>query len=102
MTDTKTKEVKTETTNNGLDALNQMIDRAKKAQEIYSSFTQEQVDKIFKAAAAAADKADDIRKTHCARRKEQRAQKKSFYRKSKTRIGTEKRSIRTGAVIYGK
>ena len=57
MTDTKTKEVKTETQNAALDSLNQMISRAKKAQEIYSSFTQEQVDKIFKAAAAAADKA---------------------------------------------
>ncbi len=34
-----------------------LIDRVHKAQEIYSHFTQEQVDKIFKAAATAADKA---------------------------------------------
>ena len=42
---------------NSIEALNQLIERAKKAQEIYSTFTQEQVDKIFKAAATAADKA---------------------------------------------
>ena len=40
-----------------VDALNDLIERAKKAQEIYSSYTQEEVDKIFKAAATAADKA---------------------------------------------
>lgn len=34
-----------------------LIERAKKAQKIYSTFTQEQVDAIFKAAATAADKA---------------------------------------------
>lgn len=34
-----------------------LIDRVHKAQEVYSHFTQEQVDKIFKAAATAADKA---------------------------------------------
>lgn len=33
-----------------------LISRVKKAQKIYSTFTQEQVDKIFKAAATAADK----------------------------------------------
>ena len=42
---------------NSVEALNQMIKRAKKAQEIYSTFSQEQVDAIFKAAAVAADKA---------------------------------------------
>ena len=42
---------------NSVEALNQMIERAKKAQEIYSTFSQEQVDAIFKAAAVAADKA---------------------------------------------
>ena len=40
-----------------IDALNQLLDRVKKAQKEYSNFTQEQVDKIFKAAATAADKA---------------------------------------------
>ena len=34
-----------------------LIQRVKKAQKIYSTYTQEQVDKIFKAAATAADKA---------------------------------------------
>ena len=34
-----------------------LIERVKKAQKIYSTYTQEQVDKIFKAAATAADKA---------------------------------------------
>ncbi len=34
-----------------------LIERVQKAQKIYSTFTQEQVDKIFKAAATAADKA---------------------------------------------
>lgn len=36
---------------------NQMLERVKKAQETYSTFTQEQVDKIFQAAAIAANKA---------------------------------------------
>ena len=40
-----------------IDKLNELIARVKKAQETYSTFTQEQVDKIFKAAATAADKA---------------------------------------------
>ena len=34
-----------------------LIERAKKAQKIYATYTQEQVDAIFKAAATAADKA---------------------------------------------
>ncbi len=34
-----------------------LIERVKKAQKLYATFTQEQVDKIFKAAATAADKA---------------------------------------------
>ena len=34
-----------------------LIERVKKAQKIYATFTQEQVDAIFKAAATAADKA---------------------------------------------
>ena len=34
-----------------------LIERVKKAQKLYSTFSQEQVDKIFKAAATAADKA---------------------------------------------
>lgn len=38
------------------DDLKMTIERAKKAQKIYATFTQEQVDKIFKAAATAADK----------------------------------------------
>ena len=37
--------------------LEMLIARVKKAQKIYSNFTQEQVDAIFKAAATAADKA---------------------------------------------
>ena len=40
-----------------VETLNELIERAKKAQEIYATYTQEQVDKIFKAAATAADKA---------------------------------------------
>ena len=47
----KSSEVKTH------DDLKLIIERAKKAQKIYATFTQEQVDKIFKAAATAADKA---------------------------------------------
>ena len=46
----KSSEVKTH------DDLKLIIERAKKAQKIYATFTQEQVDKIFKAAATAADK----------------------------------------------
>ncbi len=46
----KSTEVKTH------DDLKQIIEKAKKAQQIYAKFTQEQVDKIFKAAATAADK----------------------------------------------
>ena len=40
-----------------IDALNEMLERVKKAQVEYEQFTQEQVDRIFKAAATAADKA---------------------------------------------
>ena len=40
-----------------LNALNTLIARVKKAQVLYEEFSQEQVNKIFKAAAAAADKA---------------------------------------------
>ncbi len=40
----------------GIDALDNLLNRVKKSQEIYSSFSQEQVDKIFKAAAIAANK----------------------------------------------
>jgi len=39
-----------------LEALDNLIAKVKKAQEIYSTYTQEDVDRIFKAAAAAADK----------------------------------------------
>jgi len=39
-----------------VDALNNLLDRVKKAQEEYSKFSQEDVDRIFKAAATAADK----------------------------------------------
>ena len=46
----KSTEVKTH------DDLKLIIERAKKAQKIYATFSQEQVDKIFKAAATAADK----------------------------------------------
>ena len=40
-----------------IDALNELLERVKKAQTEYEQFTQEQVDRIFKAAATAADKA---------------------------------------------
>jgi len=40
-----------------VEQLEMLIARVKKAQKIYSTFTQKQVDKIFKAAATAADKA---------------------------------------------
>ena len=40
-----------------IDALNEMLERVKKAQTEYEQFSQEQVDRIFKAAATAADKA---------------------------------------------
>ena len=39
-----------------VEALNALLDRVKKAQEEYSKFSQEDVDRIFKAAATAADK----------------------------------------------
>ena len=39
-----------------IEALNDLLDRVKKAQEEYSKFSQENVDRIFKAAATAADK----------------------------------------------
>ena len=39
-----------------VEALNDLLDRVKKAQEEYSTYSQEQVDAIFKAAATAADK----------------------------------------------
>ncbi len=39
-----------------VESLNELIERVKKAQRIYAGFSQEQVDKIFKAAATAADK----------------------------------------------
>ena len=39
-----------------VDALNNLLDRVKKAQEEYAKFSQEDVDRIFKAAATAADK----------------------------------------------
>ena len=40
-----------------VEALNELLDRVKKAQDEYSKFSQEAVDRIFKAAATAADKA---------------------------------------------
>ena len=51
---------KTLTKSNVVDTAEQLellVERVKKAQKIYSKFSQEQVDKIFKAAATAADKA---------------------------------------------
>ena len=39
-----------------LDQLEMLISKVKKAQKIFETYTQEQVDAIFKAAAAAADK----------------------------------------------
>ena len=39
-----------------VESLNALIERVKKAQKVYATFSQEQVDKIFKAAATAADK----------------------------------------------
>ena len=39
-----------------VEALNKLIERVKEAQKVYSKFSQEQVNKIFKAAATAADK----------------------------------------------
>ena len=54
------KEEKKSTKSTGLvdnvDALNDLLDRVKKAQDEYANYTQEQVDAIFKAAATAADK----------------------------------------------
>ena len=40
-----------------IDALNELIERVKRAQKEFSTYSQEQVDKIFKAAATAANKA---------------------------------------------
>ena len=40
-----------------IDALNELIERVKKAQKEFSTYSQEQVDKIFKAASTAANKA---------------------------------------------
>ena len=40
-----------------VDALNEAIGRVREAQKIFSTYSQEQVDKIFLAAASAADKA---------------------------------------------
>ncbi|MGN0192026.1 MAG: bifunctional acetaldehyde-CoA/alcohol dehydrogenase [Candidatus Gastranaerophilaceae bacterium] len=60
MADTKEKIVKKNAkveTVDSVEALNALIERVKKAQEVYATYTQEQVDKIFKAAATAADKA---------------------------------------------
>src|SRR5574344_270682 len=42
---------------NSAETLEQLISRVQKAQKIFATFSQEQVDKIFKAAATAADKA---------------------------------------------
>ena len=53
---TKLKEKKEVKVSN-VEALNQLIERAKKAQEVFSKYSQEEVDRIFKAAATAADKA---------------------------------------------
>ena len=53
---TKVKEKKEVKVSN-IEALNQLIERAKKAQEVFSKYSQEEVDRIFKAAATAADKA---------------------------------------------
>ena len=55
---TITKNVKTDGTKiNSVKALEALIQKVKKAQEIFATYTQEQVDTIFKAAAAAANKA---------------------------------------------
>ena len=51
------KSLKKSTLVDTAEQLELLIDRVKKAQKIYSTFTQEQVDRIFKAAATAADKA---------------------------------------------
>ena len=58
---TKTKEKKSQTPSsnglvNNIDALNELLERVKKSQKEYAKFSQEDVDKIFKAAATAADK----------------------------------------------
>ena len=37
--------------------VNLLLEKVRKAQEVYSTYTQEQVDKIFRAAAIAANKA---------------------------------------------
>lgn len=51
------KALNTSTLVDDSEKLELLIERVKKAQKIYSTFSQEQVDKIFKAAATAADKA---------------------------------------------
>ncbi|MBR2068191.1 MAG: bifunctional acetaldehyde-CoA/alcohol dehydrogenase [Candidatus Gastranaerophilales bacterium] len=53
----KEKKETKQTLVDNVDALNNLISRVKEAQKIYSKFSQEQVNKIFKAAATAADKA---------------------------------------------
>ncbi|MDR3092633.1 MAG: bifunctional acetaldehyde-CoA/alcohol dehydrogenase [Endomicrobium sp.] len=55
--ETSEKDVGSTTLIDSLETLNVLIDRVKKAQEIYSTFNQEQVDAIFKAAAIAANRA---------------------------------------------
>ena len=52
----KEKTVKSTGLVDNIDALNELLERVKKAQEEYSKFSQEDVDRIFKAAATAADK----------------------------------------------
>ena len=51
------KDLAASTAVDSAEALELLIQRAQKAQRIYATYTQEQVDKIFKAAAAAANKA---------------------------------------------
>jgi len=51
------KALNASTSVNSVEALEQLINRVKRAQKIYSTFSQEKVDEIFKAAATAADKA---------------------------------------------
>ena len=53
----KPKEKKSTGLVDSVEALNSLLERVKKAQREYEQFSQEQVDKIFKAAATAADKA---------------------------------------------
>ena len=53
----KNEKIKAQEIVNSIEGLDELIKRVKKAQEIYKTFSQEEVDKIFKAAATAADKA---------------------------------------------